>query len=94
VVELPLVPFLYSDRLLRSRRRSGVGRHATVAKGPRIARDHWRAIAARAEHEGLRCVARDLGGSHEIVRAIYQRVRDEAVPTEDPPARLALPHRR
>ena len=70
VVSLPLIPFLYPERVLRARRRSGVGRYAPTSKGPRIGRDHWRQIAARAQREGLRGVARDLGVSHETMRAI------------------------
>ena len=93
MVELPLVPILYLERHLVSRRRSGVGRYATVAKEPRIARDTWREVAVRAEREGLRNAARHFGVSHETVRAICMRVRHDAVPTEDGPATLALPHR-
>ena len=74
---LPLVPFLYSERLVHSRRRSEIGRYAAVAKGPRILRSQWHGVAARAEREGLRRVAHDSGVSHETVRAIVTRVRQE-----------------
>jgi hypothetical protein len=73
VVEPPLIPFLYPERLLHVRRRSGIGRYATVAKGPRIPRERWPDIAVRAERDGLRAVARELGVSHETVRAIVNR---------------------
>jgi hypothetical protein len=74
VVELPLVPFLYSERLLRSRRRSGVGRYAAVVKGPRIPRERWSAVAAQVQRDGLRAVACELNVSHETVRGIVKRV--------------------
>ena len=74
MVDVPLIPFLYPDRLLHSRRRSGIGRYATVAKGSLIPREQWLHVAARAKHEGLRAVARDLGISHETVRTITKRV--------------------
>jgi hypothetical protein len=59
VVALPLIPLLYPDCLLRGRRRSGVGHYATVVKEPRNPRAQWAELAARAEREGLRRVARD-----------------------------------
>ena len=93
VVSLPLIPFLYPERVLRARRRSGVGRYAPTSKGPRFGRDHWRQIAARAQREGLRGVARDLGVSHETMRAICKQVSEKVAPTEDVPALLALAHR-
>jgi hypothetical protein len=74
VFALPLVPLLYSERLLESRQRSGVGRYATVAKGPRIPRERWSDVAARVQREGLRAVARDYGVSHETVRGVVSRV--------------------
>jgi hypothetical protein len=80
VVDLPLVPFLYPDRLLRSRRRSGVGRYATIAKGPRIPQERWPEVAARVQREGLRVVARDFGVSHETVRGFLRRVEQGGVP--------------
>jgi hypothetical protein len=67
-----MVPFLYPERMLRSRQRRGVGRYAAGAKGPRIPRERWPEVAARAEREGLRAVARDLGVSHETVRAVLR----------------------
>jgi hypothetical protein len=74
-VDLPLIPFLYPDRLLHSSRRPGIGRYAVVAKGPRIPREQWSEVAVRAKREGLRAVARELGVSHETVRTIVKRVR-------------------
>jgi hypothetical protein len=74
VVDLPLIPFLHLERLLRSRQRSGIGRYATTAKGPRIPREQWSEIVDRVQREGLRAVARDLGVSHETVRAVVKRV--------------------
>ncbi len=70
----PLVPFLYPERVLRSRQRSGIGRYAAGAKGPRIPREDWPEVAARARREGLRAVARDLGVYHEAVRSIVRAV--------------------
>src|SRR5829696_3478981 len=78
VVTPPLVPFLYPDRILRSRRRSGVGPYASVAKGPRVPRDQWPDVAARADRERLWSVARDLGVSDETVRSICQRLKHKA----------------
>jgi hypothetical protein len=75
VVDLPLIPFLYLDRVLHSRRRSGIGRYAIAIKGPRIPRERWLKVTARAELSGLRSVARDLGVSHETVRAIVMQVK-------------------
>jgi site-specific DNA recombinase len=77
VVDPPLIPFLYLERTLRSRRRSGGGRYASVVKGPRISEDQWMEIAARAQREGLRSVARSLNVSHETVRSILKRVAHE-----------------
>ncbi len=94
MVELPLLPFLYPERLLCSRQQSGVGRYALMAKRSCIAREQWTAIAAQAERQGLRGIARDLGVSLETVRAICKRVRQDAVSTEDVPARLDIAHRR
>ena len=74
VVSPPLVPFLYPERVLRSRKRLGVGRYASGAKGPLIPRECWPVVAARAEREGLRAVARDLGVSHETVRAVVRGI--------------------
>jgi hypothetical protein len=44
------------------------------SKGTRIPREQWFEVAARAEREGLRSVARHLGPSHETVRSIQWRV--------------------
>ena len=72
MVELPLVPFLHPEPLLHSQRRSGIGRYAIKAKGPRIPQDRWPEVAVRAKHEGLRAVARDFGVSHETVRSVVR----------------------
>ena len=72
VVAPPLVPFLYPERVLRSRHRNGIGRYAVDAKGPRIPRERWPEVAARARREGLRAVARGLGVSHETVRTVVR----------------------
>ncbi len=74
VVAPPLVSFLYPERVLRSRQRRGHGRYAAGAKGPRIPRERWPEVAARAEREGLRAVARELGVSHETVRSVLRSV--------------------
>ena len=94
VVEVPLIPFLYRERSSRSRQQSGAGRYALMAKRSCTAREQCTATAAQAERKGLRDVARDLGVSHEPVRAICKRVRQDAVSTEDVPARLDIAHRR
>jgi hypothetical protein len=75
VVKLPLIPFLYSERLLHARRRSGVGRYATTAKGSLIPRERWPEVAERVQREGLRDVARELRVSHETVRTVVKRVQ-------------------
>jgi hypothetical protein len=49
-----------------------------VAKGPLIPRERWLEVAASVERQGLRTVARDWGVSHETVRSICKRVRQEA----------------
>jgi len=70
----PLVPFLYAERLLWAQRRTGAGRYAAGTKTPRIPRERWPEVAARAGREGLRAVARDLGVSHETVRSMVRSV--------------------
>ena len=65
---LPFIPFLYPEQLLRSRRRSGIGRYAATAKGPLIPRERWPEVADRVQREELRAMARDFGVSHETVR--------------------------
>ncbi len=70
----PLVPFLYPDRMLRTRSRSANGRYAAGTKGPRIPKERWPEVATRAQREGLRAVARDLGVSHETVRSVIRVV--------------------
>jgi hypothetical protein len=89
VVDLPLIPFLYPERLLRSRRRPGIGRYAVVAKGPCIPREQWSEVAVRVKREGLRAVTRDLGISHETVRSVIQRI--EPWPRRAKPPRSAEP---
>ena len=79
VVTLPWVPFLYPERLLHAHRRSVTGRYTVTANRPLIPRERWPEVAARVYREGLRSVARDLGISHETVRAIVKRVRQKAV---------------
>ena len=68
----PLVPFLYPERVLRARGRSGSGRYAAGAKPRAIPEERWPEVAARAGREGLRAVARDLGVSHETVRSVLR----------------------
>ena len=72
MVALPLIPFLYPARLLESRQRSGVGRYAAVAKGPRIPREQWAEAAARAHTVDLRATARERGVSHETIRSVVR----------------------
>lgn len=79
VVKPPLIPFLYPERLLHSRRRCGVGKYASVAKGPRIPRERWAHVATRAKREGIRAVARNLGVSHETLRTVVKWVERGAV---------------
>ena len=77
VVNLPLIPLLYPERLLHYRRRTGVGRYAVVAKGPLIPRECWAEVTVQAKRAGLRAVARELGVSHETVRSMVKQVRSE-----------------
>jgi len=70
VVELPLIPFLYSEQCLSSRRQPSIGRHAVTSQRLRISRERWPLVAARARQVGLRNAAREFGVSHETVRAI------------------------
>ncbi len=72
VFSLPLIPFLYLERLIHLRRRSGIGRYATVAKGPHIPGECWLDVSVRAEREGLQAVARELGASDETVRMVVR----------------------
>jgi hypothetical protein len=74
VVARPLVPFLYPERVLRSRERRGAGRYAAGTNGPRIPKERWPEVAARARREGLRIVAREFGVSHETVRSVVRVV--------------------
>ncbi len=68
----PLVPFLYPERVLQSRRRSGIGRYADGVKPRRISQEHWPEVVSRAQGESLRSIARDFGVSHETVRAVLR----------------------
>jgi hypothetical protein len=61
-----------------------------MAKGPLIPRERWLEVATRVERHGLRAVARDWGVSHETVRSICKRVRQEAAVHEVASATLAL----
>ena len=70
----PLVPFLYPERVPRARQWRGAGRYAAGAKGPRIPGERWPEVAALARQEGLRAVARELGVSHETVRAVVRTI--------------------
>jgi hypothetical protein len=74
VVAAPLIPFLYPERLLHAHRRSGIGRYATAAQGPRIPQECWPEVVARAEQEGLRTIARHFGVSHETVRLVVRTI--------------------
>ncbi len=68
----PLVPFLHPDSVHRSRLRRGAGRYAVGAKPPRIPRERWPEVVARAQGESLRSIARGFGVSHETVRAVLR----------------------
>ena len=76
----PLGPFLYPERMLRARHRGGAGRYAAGTIRRAVPQKRWPEVAARAEREGLRAVARDLGVSHETVRTVLRAVgsRDRA----------------
>jgi hypothetical protein len=76
-VALLLIPFLYAEGILHSRRRLGLGRYSTTVKGPRIPRELWPEVAARVPHEGLRAVARSFGVSHETVRSVVRSMAGE-----------------
>jgi hypothetical protein len=91
VVEPPLIPFLYAERVLRMRQRVGAGRYSMTVKGPRISSQDWTEVAARAEREGLRAVARDLGVSHETVRAVVKRVEQSRGTARAHHTRVTLP---
>ena len=71
-VSPPLVPFLYPDAVHRSLLRRGAGRYARGAKPPRIPRERWPEVAARAQGESLRSIARDFAVSHETIRAVLR----------------------
>ncbi len=69
MVDPPLIPFLYPERLLRSRRATT---RPCAVRDSRTPEDQLPAIVARVEHEGLRSVARSLGVSHETLRAVLR----------------------
>jgi hypothetical protein len=75
---MPPIPFLYPERLLQLRRPSGIGCYPLVTERPRVPKACWPEVAGRAEHVGLRSVAREFGVSHETVRSICKCVKDEA----------------
>lgn len=79
VVNPPLVPFLYPERVLRTRQRRGLGRYAAGLKGPQLPPEVWPEIARRAEHESLRDLAIAYGVSHETIRTIVRRVRTPVI---------------
>jgi hypothetical protein len=68
----PLVPVFYLERVLRARQPTGAGRYATGVKGTRVPQEHWPEVAERAQRQGLRTVAGELGVSHETVRAVLR----------------------
>jgi hypothetical protein len=74
VVAPPFISFLYPERVLRARQRTGARRYATGANGTRIPQEHWPEVAERAQREGLRTVAGELGVSHDSVRAVLRSV--------------------
>ncbi len=107
VVAPPLIPFLYPERVLHACQRRGVGRYAAGAKQSSIPEERWPEIIARAEHEGLRKIARDFGVSHEAVRAVFRAAgradlvadagrahRLAAAAPPPPPARAKVPKER
>ena len=107
VVDPPLVPFLYPERVLHACRRRGIGRYAAGAKQSRIPEERWPEVIARAECEGLRQIARDFGVSHEAVRAVFRAAgradlvadagrahRLAAAAPPPPPARAKIPQER
>jgi DNA invertase Pin-like site-specific DNA recombinase/DNA-binding CsgD family transcriptional regulator len=67
--ESPLVPILYPEYMLRSRNRRGAGRYAAGTRHCRISEEQLSELVTRAKSESLRSIARDLGVSHETVRA-------------------------
>ena len=68
----PLVPFLYPSSVSGTFPSRRAGRYAAGARPPRIPRERWPEVVARAECESLRGIARDLGVSHETVRAVLR----------------------
>ncbi len=68
-VESPLVPILYPEHVLQSRKRRGGGRYALGTRNLRIPEEQLTELLMRAKRESLRRIARDLGVSHETVRS-------------------------
>ncbi len=73
-VESPFVPILYPEHMLRSCKRRGDGRYAAGTRHGRIPEEQLHQVVTRAESESLRSIARDLGVSHETVRAALRTV--------------------
>jgi hypothetical protein len=48
-----------------------------LTKGPLIPRERWTEVAARAEREGLRTVARNLGEFYQTVRSVVRVIVTE-----------------
>ncbi len=74
MVDPPLVPFLYPERVVRARQRRGAGRYAADVKQRHLAHQLWQEIAARARAESLRQLAVAYGVSHETIRTVVGRV--------------------
>jgi hypothetical protein len=79
-VEPPLVPILYVEHKLQACRRSNSGRYSSGSRRRSIPEECWPEVIVRAKTEGLRKIARDLGVSHETVRAVLQNGIDPSSP--------------
>lgn len=79
----PLIPILYPERIMHDHRRIGTGRYSRTTSRSRVPPELWAEVAARAHTEGLRPVARDLGVSHETIRTIVNRVREQGRRSEN-----------
>ena len=73
----PLVPILYSERMVGSLQRRGTGRYAPGNSRCRIPEECWPDIVERAQHESLRSIAGDFGASHETIRTVLKLARRE-----------------
>jgi hypothetical protein len=69
-VTAPHVPFPYPERRLGSRERRGAGALRAGCQAASHPGKRWPEAVALAKREGLRGIARDLGVSHETVRAV------------------------